>query len=314
MEILFIILAVLALLATAVLITSYVSFRMAFYVKSEDKVSYDKLDVPMGKIYEPYMEQMFKWQKQINEMPHEKVSIRSFDGLKLCGRYYELKKGAPIELMMHGYRGNSQRDLAGGVNRAFSLEHNVLLVDHRGSALSEGNIISFGVNESKDAMLWAKWLEERFGSDIKIILTGVSMGAATAMMCIERGLPPTVKGILADCGYSSQKEIIKIVMKKMKLPVGLLYPFVKLGAKLFGKFDLEEITPLEAVKKSTVPILFAHGDDDRFVPYEMSVECFNACQAKKKLVTIKGAGHGLCYLAAPDEYVKQLSEFFSYLK
>ncbi len=296
------------------LLTSYICFYMAFYNSEKNKKEKEAYSIPKGKIYDPYREQMIAWQKQIDEMPHDSVEIISFDGLKLRGKYYELDKNAPIELMMHGYRGNSRRDLCGGVNRAFEVGHNVLLIDQRASGNSEGNVISFGINESKDALSWLEYLQKRFGEESNIILTGVSMGASTVMMCIERGLPSCVKGILADCGYSSAKNIIKKVIKEMHLPADLLYPFVKLGARIYGKFDLEELTPVEAVKKSPVPILFAHGDADDFVPYSMSVECYNACTSKKELVTVKGAGHGLCYPASPEEYVKKLTNFYSYLK
>lgn len=314
MDILYIIFAILFGLVFIVLLTSYICFRMAFYVKDKDKIKSDVSSIPPGKEYVKYREQMLEWQRQIKEMPHEELSIITHDGLTLRGKYFELDKNAPIELMMHGYKGCSYRDLCGGVNRAFAVGHNVLLFDHRAHGESDGNVISFGINESKDCLLWLELLEKKFGPDIKVILTGVSMGAATALMTIERGLPSCVKGVLADCGYSSTKDIIKLVITKMHLPANILYPFVKLGAKLYGRFDLEEITPKEAVKKAKVPVVFAHGDVDDFVPYSMSVESFNACPSEKKLITIKGAGHGLCYPASPDEYVEQLTEFFSYLK
>ena len=95
----------------------------------------------------------------------------------------------------------------------------------------------------------------------------------------------------------------------MRLPPKIFYPFVKLGALLYGKFHLEEITPLQAVRQSKVPILFAHGDNDAFVPYSMSVECYNACNTPKALVTIKGAGHGMAYLVAQNDYIEKLKEF-----
>ncbi len=309
-----IILIAITLITFLVFLTAFICFYFAFYNTEKNKADKETYSIPEGKVYKPYRAQMIEWQKQIDNMPHDNVSVTSFDGLKLHGKYYELKKGAPIELMMHGYRGNSRRDLCGGVTRAFALEHNVLLIDQRASGESEGNIISFGINESRDALTWLEYLQNRFGNDVCIILTGVSMGASTVLMCIERGLPKCVKSILADCGYSSTKNIIKKVIKEMKLPADILYPFVKMGAKIYGRFDLEEIVPLEAVKKSSVPILFAHGDNDDFVPYYMSVQNYEACSSKKLLVTIRGAGHGLCYPTCPDEYVKALSDFFTYLK
>ncbi|MBR5314013.1 MAG: alpha/beta hydrolase [Clostridia bacterium] len=314
MDFLTIISVILLGIIAIIFLTAYICFRMTFYVREKNKIKSDVFSIPPGKEYEKIKDRMIEWQKQIKKMPHDDLSVTTHDGLVLRGKYFELDKNAPVELMMHGYKGSSFRDLCGGVNRAFAVGHNVLLFDHRAHGESDGNVITFGINESKDCLLWIDLLTEKYGKDIKVILTGVSMGAATALMAIGRGLPPCVKGVLADCGYSSTKDIIKLVIKRMHLPADILYPFVKLGAKIYGKFDLEEIVPKEAVKMAKIPVVFAHGDVDDFVPYSMSVESFNACQSTKRLITIEGAGHGLCYPHAPEKYVEQLSDFFSYLK
>ena len=87
------------------------------------------------------------------------------------------------------------------------------------------------------------------------------------------------------------------------------YPFVKLGAKIFGHFDLEETSPVEALKNCPVPVIFFHGEDDDFVPCEMSKENYEACTAFKVISTIPGAGHGLSYVVAPQEYLSVLADF-----
>ena len=96
----------------------------------------------------------------------------------------------------------------------------------------------------------------------------------------------------------------------MKLPVELCYIFIKLGAKLYGHFNLESHSPVEAMKSCTVPVIFFHGECDDFVPCEMSKINYEACCARKKLVTIPGAGHGLSYPSAPEIYLDALKEFF----
>ena len=137
------------------------------------------------------------------------------------------------------------------------------------------------------------------------------MGAATVLNAAGNPLPANVIGVLADCGYSTPADIIKTVIKKMGLPPHLAYPFVKLGAKLFGKFDLEEITPIDSVKNCRVPVIFYHGEDDDYVPCEMSKHNYDACMSRKKLITIPGAGHGLSYPVAPKLYLSTLRDFFS---
>ena len=95
----------------------------------------------------------------------------------------------------------------------------------------------------------------------------------------------------------------------MRLPANILYPFVKLGAMIFGKFDPDSNSPLEAMKRCKIPVIFIHGDDDAFVPHEMSQRLYDACTSKKKLVTIKGAGHGLAYPVDKEGYVQALRDF-----
>lgn len=308
-EFLIVLIAVMAV-AFTVLLVSYICFRMTFYAKRSAEEKTDEMRIPPGKVYEPHRETMLNWMKETREIPHEKVSITSFDGLKLRGKYYEYEKGAVIELMFPGYRGEAERDLCGGVQRCFALKRSALVVDQRACGESEGNVITFGVNEHRDCLAWVDFMISHFGEDVRIILTGISMGAATVLIASGEKLPKNVIGVIADCGFTSARDIIKKVIRDMKLPPVLAYPFVKLGARLYGGFDLEEKSPIEAVKRCTVPVFFAHGDNDDFVPFYMSEENYNACPTKKEFLRVKGAGHGLGYIIAPDAYIETLSKIF----
>ena len=302
---LYILLAVLAV----VLATALVCFLKIFYTSRKEKWS--EYPVPAGEIYEPHHAQMIQWIKEARALPHTDVSIQSFDGLKLCGTYYEFQKGAPIDILFHGYHGSSEQDLSGGVYRCQRLGHNVLIVDHRAAGRSEGHIITFGVNESRDAAAWVEYVVKNIDSDAKILLGGISMGAATVMMASAMELPKNVVGTVADCGYTSAKEIIKKVIRDMRLPDNLLYPFVRLGAILYGRFDPDSNSPISSMPNCRVPVIFFHGDTDAFVPYEMSVENHAACAAPKHLVITPGAGHGLCFPVDIDTYVKEIEGFFA---
>ena len=293
-----------------ILLISFICFFMAFWVPKHRPVGEDEYPTPEGKVYEPFRERMVNWMRETRKLPHEDFYIDSFDGLKLHGRYYEYAPGAPIELMFHGYRGTADRDLCGGVQRCFALKRSALVVDQRASNYSEGHVITFGIKEHKDCHKWVDFMVEHFGPEVKIILTGISMGASTVLMAAGSPLPPQVKGVLADCGFTSAKEIIYKVIRQMKLPPKLLYPFVRLAAKIFGGFDLESFSALEAVQKATLPIIFFHGEDDDFVPCSMSEENFEACASRKALVTIPGAGHGLSYPVDKQGYLNALENFF----
>ncbi len=304
------ILIIFTIIILLVLLACYICFRMTFYTKNKQYEKTDNIYLPDDEIFNEFRDLIIQDIKEVRCMPHQEFSIKSFDGLTLYGRYYECIKGAPIEIMFHGYRGDSERDLSSGVKRAFKCNRNVLIVDQRASGKSEGHIISFGINERRDCLSWLNFVIEHFGSDVKVILTGISMGAATVLLVSNEDLPKNVIGILADCGYNSAKDIIQKVIKDMKLPPKVFYPFIKLSAKLFGHFNLEESTPYEAVQNAKVPIIFIHGDNDTFVPCHMSQKLYDACTSYKKLVTIKNAKHGTSYLKDPDTYITELNNFF----
>ena len=299
-----------ATLLLAVLGICFWCYRLGFYAPRKDTHPEGYIDLPEGEIYEPYYEDMTRWILEARALPQEKMQITTFHGLKLTATYYEFAPGAPIELMFHGYRGNAERDLSGGVQRCFRLGHSALIVDQRCAGGSEGHTITFGIKEHKDARVWLDFMLRRFGPEVKIILTGLSMGAATVMMAAGTDLPPQVVGVLADCGYSSAREIIGLAIQNMGLPVKLSYPFARLGARIFGGFDPDAFSPIEAVKKIKVPVIFYHGETDDFVPCWMSRANYEACAARKAIVTMPGAGHGLCYPVDRDRYVKTLAEFF----
>ena len=296
--------------ALLVLAAAFGCYLYSFYAPPRKPLPPEVIEIPEGEIYEPFREAIENWTREVRAMEHKDFTVTSFDGLTLHGKFYEYKPGAPIELMFHGYRGTAERDLSGGVQRCFRAGRSILLVDQRCSGRSQGRTITFGIREHQDCLTWVEFMVNHFGPDVKIILTGVSMGAATVLMAGGRELPPNVMGILADCSYSSPKEIMSVVMAGMGLPAKLCYPFVKLGARLFGGFDLDAYSPIQAVKRCKVPVIFFHGEDDAFVPCQMSRDLYDACASRKRLVTIPGAGHGLSYPMEQEYYLQVLGEFF----
>ena len=80
MKILYTLLILAIIIVLLTLLTSYICFRMAFYVpKKKEKIA-EEFDLPKGKIYEPYHEQMIAWTKETRTFPQERFTITSFDG------------------------------------------------------------------------------------------------------------------------------------------------------------------------------------------------------------------------------------------
>ena len=310
MDVWMILLLTVAALCLLVVLIAYACYRKAFYNPKKKNRDPEHIEIPDGEIYEPFREKMTDWVRWTRSLPCEKMEIRSHDGLRLRGKYYECAPGAPIELMFHGYRGDAERDLSGGVARCFALGRSALIVDQRSCGESEGKTITFGVYEHLDCLRWTEFAVRRFGPDCKIILTGISMGASTVLMAAGKPLPRNVIGVLADCGFTSAKEIMYEVIRRMGLPPKVSYPFVKLGARLFGGFDLDGYSAVKAVEQIQVPVIFYHGQTDDFVPCAMSEKLYAACKAKKRLVTVPNAGHGLAFPVDQQGYLQSLGEFF----
>ena len=246
--------------------------------------------------------------ERLNAIPYERVSIRSFDGLRLNGRYYHVHTGAPLALMCHGYRGTPSRDFSGGASLCMEIGYNVLLIEQRGHCSSEGHTISFGINERRDCLDWCRWASNRFR--VPILLVGISMGAATVLMASELDLPERVRGIVADCPFTSPEAIIRKVGRDQGFPISVALPLARLAARVFGGFSLSQpADAAEAVRHARVPILLIHGEADNFVPCEMSRAIAAANPEKISLHTFPGAGHGMSYLTDTDRYARLVKEF-----
>ncbi len=300
-------LSILLFLSIAVLLLSRFCYRIAFY--SFNGQEQDIYVIPPRKQYEALADEILSVIKEVDDLSYELVSINAFDGIRLVGRYYHFKDGAPLQILFHGYRGCGIREFAGNNRLAAQLGFNSLVVDQRAHGKSGGHTITFGIKERYDCLAWANYASERFGKNTPIFLSGVSMGAASVLMASSLNLPENLKAITADCPYSSPGEIIRKVSRDAKLPPCLSYPFVAVGARLFGHFKIWESCAVEAVKHTSIPILLIHGEDDRFVPCDMSRKIYSACKGPAELVTVPGAGHGISYFVDTPLYTSSFQNF-----
>lgn len=295
-----------AVLALILLISFYI-YTVAFYSPRSRRSSID--DPLQGQQYEAVSEHIFRISHIMEKIPCEDVTITSFDGCKLSGRYYHVRDGAPLEILFHGYRSCAFRDCSGGHALSRKMGFNALVVDQRAHGRSGGCTISFGIREHRDCLKWIAYANERFGADTPVILSGLSMGAATVLMAAGQNLPENVACVLADSPYSAPSAIIEKVCADMHYPVFLCRPLIHLSALIFGRFRLNSCTAKDAVSRAAVPILLIHGEDDHLVPCSMSHEIASCSASRAEVQTFPGAGHGLSYLIDPIRYEAVVYEF-----
>ena len=282
-------------------------YNVAFYSPQKRR---DYLCVPLqGEQFEAVSEHIERMSNIMQRIPFEAVSISSFDGCQLYGRYYHVRDGAPVQILFHGYRSCAFRDCSGAHALSRKMGFNALVVDQRAHGNSGCTTISFGNREHRDCFCWVEYVNQRFGSKTPIILSGLSMGAATVLMATGLALPDNVSCVLADSPYSAPSAIIEKVCADLHYPTALCRPFIHLSALLFGSFRLNGCTAKQAVSTSSVPILLIHGADDRLVPCSMSFEIASCCRSAVSVHTFPNAGHGLSYLIDPIRYEKVVYDF-----
>ena len=304
---------VLSILAAA-LLTVFVIAAGCFMIaerrgKSCDLADRSQLRGTRWEKYEDKIENGIKW---LDDMGGEVVGILSRDGLKLFGRYISNGKSKKTAILFHGYRSAAHNDFSCLAKFYYDSGFNILLTDQRSHGKSEGKYIGFGILERYDCQSWIEFVNKKYGNP-DILLSGVSMGATTVLMAAGLGLPKNVKGIVADCGFTSPKEIITRVLnndfKIAKFPV---YYIASIFSKIFAGYSYNDYSTIEAVKSSDIPVIFFHGEADTFVPCNMSKRMYEASiSPKKELFIVDGALHAESYAKDTTGYQKRLSAFIN---
>ncbi len=306
--------AALLLLCGFILVIAHWCFRQAFYFADAKKhVNPRYIDL---KSHEEFCRaKIHELVDELESRDFERVEITSHDGLRLRGKIFsppegDSPDGLVVEIIFNGWRGSAYRDGCGACHTSRGFGHYALLVDQRAHGDSEGNVISFGINEKNDCRAWVEFVVARFGPSVKILLKGVSMGAATVIMASSLDLPSNVRGIVADCAFSSPEAIIRKVCRDMGISDKLGFPFIRLAARVYGGFSIKDGGAVEAVRHTRIPLFLAHGVADDFVPFEMGCEIFEACASPDKVFfRVEGAGHGLAFFFERERYEQAAKEF-----
>ncbi|GGO01645.1 alpha/beta hydrolase [Saccharibacillus kuerlensis] len=243
----------------------------------------------------------------------EDRTLLSGDGLKLHAYYLPAKRQtAQTAILAHGYSGDAS--IMSGVAKFYheDLGMNILLPDARGHGRSEGTYIGYGWPERIDYLGWIRQIIAQDGAQAEIVLHGISMGGATVMMTSGEDLPPHVKAIVEDCGYTSVRDELAYQMKRMyRIPTFPMLPATEALTRVKAGYSFTEASALNQVRRCRTPMLFVHGSNDEFVPTSMVHELYAACPADKELLIVEGAGHGDSFLVNKPLYTRKVSEFLS---
>ena len=284
-------------------------------VKRPKETSQDIIDeFADGEKMAVYMAQLEPVHEWMDQQTFEDVFITAEDGIKLHAIYLSAgEMHDRLVIIHHGFTSKAEDGLF-HIKAFYEMGYDILAVDLRAHGKSEGKYVGFGILDRYDTLGWIRYVRDRFGKDMRILLHGTSMGATTSLMAL--GLPEVreeVSAVISDCAFTSPDEIFSHVMKKdYHLPAFPFMSVYNLVTQLKAGYRGDEYSTLQALAENdTVPVLFIHGSEDKFVPVWMAEQNYEACIAEKAKLIVEGGGHGSSAYENPELYINTEKEFLS---
>lgn len=273
-----------------------------------------KQSPPTEEIYIKRAEIRKKNNQRLYDLNPQDLSLKSIDGLEMKAWYLPAEKESKkFVICVHGHKCNGPDEFGHMMPLYhYDLGFNYLLPDLTAHGRSEGKYIGFGSFDSQNILRWVNYLIDRFGEDIEIVLHGISMGAATVMLCNEMNPPSQVKCVIEDCGYTSAFEEMSNTLKGM---IGFKFDFlVKMASsvcKIKAGYRFEDVDPLGNMKNAKNPMLFIHGETDSYVPFSFGKRLYDACPVEKDFMWVPNTIHAFSYYNAKEQYDEKVKSFLA---
>ena len=186
------------------------------------------------------------------------------------------------------------------------LGYNCIIYDMRGHGEDEPTHSTYGILEGKDLVELIKDTRNRYPKLSQLGLHGESLGGSTTISALA--YDPQVDFAVSDCAFADVESAIKQKFKTMHLPE-FLVNLAGFGIRVLYGYSLDDMRPIDALDKNTVPILFVHGDADTTVPPQSAQELYDRTRSMRELHYVVGADHAESVLVAPGEYQKTVASF-----
>lgn len=203
------------------------------------------------------------------------------------------RKDAPTLLYLHGSRWNLTGQLF-RIEQLHAMGFSVLAVDYRGFGESRGALPSER-SVYQDALIAWQHLVRLQPEANKRFIYGHSLGGAVAVnlaheLASEEEAEQAA-GLIVESSFTNLGDVAAAVTNT-SLPVRWL---------LSQEFD-----SLSKIGDVGIPVLIAHGRDDRYVPSRFSQALFDAASEPKQLLLIDGANHNNSLRMAGNSYRQAL--------
>ena len=228
--------------------------------------------------------------------------------LTLSYRYYDQGTGKTV-ILLHGFQGGEEADLT-AAPWWWAQGYGVLVPQQRGyQEPGETNRIptTFGVYEEFDLydLISAAGLTE---GTVLVHAKGSGAAAAILMAANENLAGAGLDGIVAESVYAELGETQRSLVKKLfRLGDWFVGRFLRSRIRTSLGFEPDSVDIRAAAANMSCPVLFICGSQETLPGEAESRAVFDACAAKKELVTVPGPYRAL-WLS--QDYRDAVSVFF----
>ncbi|MEK6302505.1 MAG: alpha/beta hydrolase [Acidobacteriota bacterium] len=240
------------------------------------------------------------------------VEFQTSDGVKISAWLLPSRGKNATIVYSHGLF-RSRRELLDRAIDLWKLGYGALLYDARSHGESGKAPVSMGYWERLDSEGAVRFLREESRSEDRIVLFGISMGAAAALLAAAE--TPEVAAVISDSSFISLDDTIKHHVRLfLRLPSFPMANEFEFFLERKAGFDASKLDALDAVKRiGDRPILFIAAAHDRRMPPEIAQTLYNASASPRRdLLIVDGPGseiHAHGYQANPTLYITRVAQF-----
>ncbi len=262
------------------------------------------------------LDEAFAWQTDhydtsfYGELKKTEYTVSAEDGYLLHAELLENPEPtSKYVILSHGYTDNRMGSLK-YVPTYLALGFNCIVYDLRGHGENERDFTTYGIREGKDLNCLITDTRSRYPDLTELGLHGESLGAAATVSCLKYA--PPVNFAVADCGFSDIKGVLKEGFRGAGGPAFLI-DLADLGARIRYGYAVGKMRPVDSLDENEVPLLFIHGEEDRFILPKNSEEMAARTKGPAEVHLMPGAGHAESVLTDPALYLEFVRAFLSRL-
>ena len=255
--------------------------------------------------------------KSVSDTDYEYIEYES--DLGMFPAYLTSEGETGVVIFVHGFRGAFERDFT-AMLRAPDFEnlgYRSMIISYRNDANAPkdpSGLYQYGVTEWIDLDNAIKYVEQNINPD-RIVLWGTSGGGGPVTSWLQNNPDSDrVDGIIFEAPVISFWESVE-VNGKARYPFipELFFPYIKLFTEVRYGVDFDTMDFRDALVKSEVPVLLFHGDDDEWVPVDMSDYIAENRRTNFTYIRMSNVGHVTSWNADPVRYIFEITKFLNSL-